>query len=75
MPLVDAIVREMHSQGYETLDQTAKAELLEVLNTDLMMNHQVSNLSVMVEKMLASLVSCFEGKSKMIDIPTTVGTQ
>ena len=74
-PLVDFLVREMFCQGYETLDQTAKAELLGVLNVDLQLNGQVSTLPVMVERMLSSLVACYEGESKVLDIPTSIDSE
>lgn len=68
-PLVDNRVREMHRQGYEQLDQPAKAELLELLTTPLSLADQTGPLMVMLHRLAASLVKCFSGEQKRLNIP------
>ncbi len=68
-PLVDEKVREMHSQGYEELNQPAKAELLEVLTQTMQLGEQTGPLMVMLHRMVSSLVRCYAGEKKQLEIP------
>lgn len=72
-PLVDDRVREMHRQGYESLDQPAKAELLNLLAepvvTDGSDGPLTGPLMVMLHRLTASLVRCYSGEGKRLDIP------
>lgn len=68
-PLVDDRVREMHRQGYEGLNQPAKAELLGVLTESMKLGDQTGPLMVMLHRMLASLVRCYADEQKQLEIP------
>ena len=68
-PLVDDRVREMARQGYEVLNQPAKAELLELLTQPMQLGEQKGPLMVMLHRLVASLVRCYAGESKRLEIP------
>lgn len=68
-PLVDDCVREMARQGYEELNQPAKAELLNLLVQPMQLGDQKGPLMVMLHRLVASLVRCFAGESKRLEIP------
>jgi len=69
-PVVDDRVREMHRLGYEALNQPAKAALLEVLTLSMRLGEQTGPLMVMLHRLVASLVRCYAGESKRLEIPT-----
>ena len=69
-PIVDDRVREMHRLGYEELNQPAKAALLEVLTQPMRLGDQTGPLMVMLHRMVASLVRCYAGEAKQMEIPT-----
>lgn len=69
-PLVDDRVREMHSQGYDQLNQPAKAQLLELLTLPMTLGTQTGPLMVMLHRLTASLVRCYAGEQKKLEIPT-----
>lgn len=71
-PLLDDRVREMYRQGYEELNQPAKAELLEVLTQRLRLGEEIGPLMVMLHRMVASLVHCYAGDAKRLEIPVAV---
>ena len=73
-PLVDATVRSMFRQGYEELNQSAKAELLDLLTLSMQMkSHQgdpiQGPLMVMFHRLVASLVRCYAGEQKNLEFP------
>lgn len=68
-PLVDDRVREMHRQGYERLDQPAKAELLDLLTSPMELGGQTGPLAVMLHRFVASLARCYAGEAKKLEIP------
>jgi len=68
-PLVDDRVREMHRQGYDELNQPAKAALLEVLTQRMKLGDQTGPLMVMLHRLAASLVRCYAGEAKQLEIP------
>jgi len=68
-PIVDDRVREMWRQGYTDLTQEAKAMLLELLTLPVSLGGQSGPLMVMIHRMIASLVSCYSGESKILEIP------
>jgi CRISP-associated protein Cas1 len=72
-PLVDDRVREMHRQGYEQLNQPAKKELLDVLSQPTQLGEQTGPLLVMLHRMTASLVRCYAGERRSLDIPVAAG--
>jgi CRISPR-associated protein Cas1 len=71
-PLVDDRVREMHRQGYEELNQPAKAELLEILADRVRLADDVGPLMVQLHRYVASLVRCFAGEARELQIPVAV---
>ena len=71
-PLVDDRVREMRELGYEELTQEAKAELLRLLADRVRMGRDAGPLMVNLHRMTASLVKCFRGQSKRLEIPRAV---
>lgn len=70
-PWVDDHVREMYRQGYVTLDQHAKAKLLEMLTAESMIDAESGPLMAMLHRYVASLCRCFEHKSQKLSIPRT----
>ncbi|MBL9122084.1 MAG: type II CRISPR-associated endonuclease Cas1 [Planctomycetaceae bacterium] len=68
-PLVDDRVREMHRQGHEELTQPAKAELLDLLTCPMCLDDQQGPLMVMLHRLTASLVRCYAGEAKRLEIP------
>jgi CRISPR-associated protein Cas1 len=68
-PLVDDHVRELDRQGYENLDQETKARLLELLTVPLELKDETGPAMVMLHRMIASLVRCFAGESRQLEIP------
>lgn len=68
-PLVDDRVREMHRQGYDQLNQPAKKELLEVLAQPMQLAGQTGPLMIMLHRMTASLVRCYAGENRVLEIP------
>lgn len=69
-PLVDDRVREMYRQGYDELSQPAKAALLEVLTHRMRLGNGTGPLMAMLHRQVASLVRCFSGESRKLEIPT-----
>ncbi len=70
-PLVDDRVRDMRRQGHDQLNQPAKAELLELLAQPLALGDQTGPLMVMLHRLVASLVRCYAGESRVLEIPTS----
>lgn len=68
-PLVDDRVRELHKQGYEELNQEAKAALLEILADEVKLNGESGPLMTQIHRYVASLVKCFSRESRELDIP------
>ncbi len=71
-PLVDDRVREMYRQGYEELNQPAKAELLSLLTLPMQLGEQTGPLMVMFARLVASLVRCYTGEAKKLEIPIPI---
>lgn len=69
-PLVDDRARDLFLQGYDELTQEAKAELLKLLAEPVMMNGERGPLMVNLHRMVASLVRCYRGEQKSLEIPT-----
>ncbi len=69
-PLIDDRVREMHRAGHEQLNQPAKAELLGILTTPMVLGDQTGPLMTMLHRLLASLTRCYAGEQKQLEIPT-----
>ena len=78
-PLVDWQVRELASQGYLEIDREAKTRLLDLLvhesSLSISGDQATGPLMVMLHRMIASLIRCYEGESKKLDIPHYSVTQ
>ena len=80
-PLVDDRVRELHRQGYDELNQPAKAALLEILADRVALGHATPDdgeentgpLMVQLHRYVASLVRCYTGDARELNIPRIVG--
>jgi CRISPR-associated protein Cas1 len=68
-PVVDDCVREMYRQGFDELNQAAKAELLNLLTVPMQLGEQSGPLMVMFGRLTASLVRCYTGEAKKLEIP------
>lgn len=77
-PLVDDRVREMLRQGYDELNQPAKAALLELLTERVSVgtgDEGSGPLMVQLHRYVASLVRCFQGESRELQIPVRAQDQ
>lgn len=71
-PIVDERVRSLHFAGQSELDQPTKASLLDLLTLNVRMTHgepATGPLMVAIHRMIASLVKCYSGAARQIDIP------
>lgn len=71
-PLVDERARALFLAGSSQLDQPTKAELLDLLTLDVRLSRRdetAGPLMVMLHRYVASLVRCFEGKARTLDVP------
>jgi CRISP-associated protein Cas1 len=74
-PLVDDRVRELFRQGYDELNQPAKAALLELLTERVSVGGGEENLGplmVQLHRYVASLVHCYSGETRELQIPVTL---
>jgi CRISPR-associated protein Cas1 len=71
-PLVDDCVREMYARGFDELNQSAKAELLNLLTVPMQLGASTGPLMVMFGRYVASLVRCYTGDAKKLEIPAPV---
>ncbi len=68
-PLIDARVRMLAGSGRAELNPNTKAELLQTLTAEVRLGEQTGPLMVALHRMVASLVRCFEGTAKRLEIP------
>ncbi|MCK4341412.1 MAG: type II CRISPR-associated endonuclease Cas1 [Phycisphaerae bacterium] len=68
-PIVDARVRKLFREGRINLVPKTKAGLLELLTTRVTLGDQSGPLMVMLHRMVASLVRCYEGTERRLSIP------
>jgi len=68
-PIVDARARELYWAGHNELDQPTKAELLELLTVEVRTGTETGPLFVSLHRMVASLVKCYQGTSRDLEIP------
>jgi CRISP-associated protein Cas1 len=68
-PRVDAVVLELMKQGGGFVDKPAKTALLGLLTTEITVADQSGPLMVGLHRMVASLVRCYEGTQKELDLP------
>lgn len=75
-PIVDRRVRELYCHHNRTkLDQPTKAGILQVLTTTVKMEDQTPTtgpLFVAIQRMVGSLVRCYQGKAKSLTIPAMI---
>ncbi len=70
-PMVDARVRELFHRGECELTPTVKSKLLELLAEPVEMREERGPLLVNLHRYVASLVRCYEGTAKVLDVPMT----
>lgn len=70
-PLVDALVRELSLQGEKEVTTATKRSLLQLLT--LIVNTEVGRgpLWIAIDRMVDSLVACFERKRDKLEIPVS----
>jgi len=68
-PLVDDRARELVCEGYDSLIPEAKVGLLELLADRVQTGTQTGPLMVALHRMVASLVHCYQGESRRLEIP------
>ncbi|MBS3735471.1 MAG: type II CRISPR-associated endonuclease Cas1 [Phycisphaerae bacterium] len=68
-PLVDIRVRQLLQGGTDAIDRRAKCELLGVLAEEIEVGGVKGPLSVALERTLASLVACYAGQRKDLELP------
>lgn len=71
-PLVDDRARELYRQGYDELSVEAKAGLLKLLAEEVRLADETGPLMVALHRYTASLVKCFQGQAKRLEIPTAL---
>jgi CRISP-associated protein Cas1 len=68
-PLVDRRVRELHADARHELNRPEKAFLLALLTEQVRLGDEKGPLMVNLHAMVASLVKCFQGRAKHLEIP------
>jgi CRISP-associated protein Cas1 len=68
-PLIDVIVRAVWANGATELNPKTKEALLRVLTAEVRCDGQTGPLMVALHRCVASLVHCYEGTAKRLDIP------
>ena len=70
-PFVDARVRELYWDGRLELDQQVKGALLELLAKEVTTGGERGPLMVGLHRFVSSLVKCYEGKCRELEIPVS----
>lgn len=70
--LVDDRARDLYRQGYDCLDREAKAGLLRLLAEPVRLGNEKGPLMVNLHRMTASLVRCYRGQAKQLEIPVAM---
>ncbi len=68
-PLVDDRARELFREGYTELSQECKAHILELLAEPVSLRGDDGPLMVNLHRLAASLVRCYRGEAKKLEIP------
>jgi CRISP-associated protein Cas1 len=68
-PRIDRAVIAAMSAGVKAIDRPGKQPILELLAEPITIAGQAGPLMVGLHRMLASLVRCFEGTQKKLDLP------
>lgn len=71
-PLVDARVHDLREWGMEKLDQPTKAHLLSLLTVTVRVGDQTGPLMVGLHRTVASLVRCYQGNARNLELPVLV---
>jgi len=69
-PLVDKRVRALHNNGQADLTRENKGALLSVLSAEVEVAGEKGPLQVALRRTTASLLRCFEGVQRDLDLPT-----
>jgi CRISPR-associated protein Cas1 len=69
-PLVDAAVRRVLERGGGFVDQEAKREILSLLTVEVRVGEQKGPLMVQLQRVVTSLVHCYEGKADRLELPS-----
>ncbi|NLX13198.1 MAG: type II CRISPR-associated endonuclease Cas1 [Phycisphaerales bacterium] len=73
-PLADARVRELAEWGKNALDQSVKAQLLQLLVAEVRTDGQTGPLMVGLHRTVSSLVQCYRGTEKRLLFPAALDT-
>ena len=68
-PLVDRKVKELWATGTDEINRLSKTELLSLLTEEVETAGQKGPLMVALERTTASLVRCYAGEQKKLDLP------
>lgn len=68
-PAVDRAVKGIMVEGGGMIDRAAKQRLLPLLTDEVQMAEQKGPLMVQLHRVIASLVRCFAGEQKQLDLP------
>ena len=68
-PLVDRRVRKLHCDGHRELKPETKAGLLGLLADPVRVGRQRGPMMVSLHRMVTSLVCCYQGETKRLEIP------
>ena len=68
-PRVDAVVIRLLAEGGGVVDKPAKKALLELLAEEVTVGGQSGPLMVGLHRMVSSLVRCYAGEQKELDLP------
>ncbi len=71
-PLVDDCVRSLYFDGCTEIDRPAKQALLELLTVEVVTGEAAGPLMVALHRYAASLVKCYQGDARQLDIPVFV---
>jgi len=69
-PRVDAVVLRLVQTGRTEIDRSAKTALLGLLAETVIVGDQSGPLMVQLHRVAASLLRCYEGSQKQLDLPT-----
>jgi CRISPR-associated protein Cas1 len=68
-PAVDERVRKLWQDGVRQVDRPSKGVLLGVLTAEVITHGQRGPLMVALGRMMSSLVRCFAGEERVLEIP------
>ena len=68
-PLVDRVVRGLHLEGIDTIDKESKKRILMILAEPIELFQSKGPLLVELQRTAASLVRCFEGNERRLELP------